>query len=224
MPVLTISAGWTDSGMAADLANLFQKALADFDQKIRSAAATERRKFIELQVDEKATLLKGTEDRLRTYTEQNRLLISTDAAPPGSSMAIPPQLTLGRDQLQREIDLQRTLYVSLKTSFEEAKITELDSASALVVIEPAVPPRAPSGGSRRNLVMISTLIGLVLGLGLAVLLDFRTTLDVNSPEAREFVGHLADIRGELRRLPVPSVAKLTGRELAGEPPEQKHDV
>jgi len=61
MPVLTISAGWTDSGMAADLANLFQKALADFDQKIRSAAATERRKFIETQVTEKAAQLKSTE-------------------------------------------------------------------------------------------------------------------------------------------------------------------
>jgi len=53
---------------------------------------------------------------LRTFTEHNRLLISTGAQPEGGSMAIPPQLTLGRDQLQREIDLQRDLYVSLKTS------------------------------------------------------------------------------------------------------------
>jgi len=224
MPVLTITAGWTDPIMAAELANLFHKALADFDRNIRTAAATERRLFIEKQVVEKAALLKTTEDKLRTFTEQNRLLISNDAMPEGASMAIPPQLTLGRDQLQREIDLQRDLYVSLKTSFEEAKISELDNASALVVVEAAVPPRAPTGGSRRNLVVIRGLIGLILGLGLAAMLEYRVTLDMSSAEAREFAGHLEDIRTGLRRLPVPSVPKLTGRELAGEPPEQKHDA
>lgn len=224
MPVLTISAGWTDPGMAAELTNLFQKALADFDKDIRTKAAKDRREFIEKQVTEKANQLKDTEDKLRMFTEKNRLLIPNDAPNEERPTTIPPQLTLGRDQLQREIDLQRDLYVSLKTSYEEAKISELDNASALVVVEAAVPPKSRSGASRRGVVLMRGMIGLVLGLGLALLLEFRMTLDVSSPEAREFAGHLADIRGGLRRFPVPSVPRLPGRELAEEPPEQKHDV
>ncbi len=224
LPVLTLKVGWTDPRMAAELANRFVKALGDFDTDIRSAAATKRREFIEKQVDETSKALLKAEGDLRRFREQNRLLTSPEPVPEGTTIAVPPQLELSREQMQREIDLQKNLYVVLKTSLQQARIAETDQASALVVIQAAFPPPSTSGGSRRSLVLIRGLIGLALGLGLAFLKEFRMNLDLNSPEAREFVEHLADIRSGLRRLPVPSVPRLSGRDLAEEPPEQKHDV
>ncbi len=225
LAVMTVRVGWTDAQTAADLANAYVAALSDFDKNIRSTAAKKRREFIEAQVKETSGLLTKAEEALRLFREQNRLLTSTERDPfTGRSQGVPPLLELRQEQLQREVNVQAELYVSLKKSFEQARIAELDEGTSLVIIEAAVPPRFRTGQSRRGLVMLMGVVGLIVGLGLAVLFELRSRVDLNSPDGVEFAGHLATIRHEVVRVGARTVRALSAPNSASGHQESKHDV
>jgi uncharacterized protein involved in exopolysaccharide biosynthesis len=193
-PVLMIKASWSDPQMAADLANAFFKALQAYDQDIRSASAKERATFIGTQIDLTATRLKTAEDDLREFRQRNRLLMRADTGSGRGAIPVPPELELRRDQLQREVTVQSELYLTLKKAFDQARIAELDEASGLVVIEEASPPVTPTGLARRRLAAGGCLIGFALGCVLVLVVEVRRRTDMNSPDAYEFAGHVADIR------------------------------
>jgi uncharacterized protein involved in exopolysaccharide biosynthesis len=216
-PVMMVRATWTDPRMAADLANAFLAALADYDKEIRSTAAEDRRKFVETQANNTNKDLKAAEEALRAFREQNRLVAG------GGKTGVPPHLSIRSDQLLREVNLQAELYVALKRTLDQVRIAKLDDASALVVVEPAVPPTTRSGAARRTYVAAGAAFGLLAGLVLTGLLELRRHVDVTTPEAQEFVGHLQAIRRQVTSVtgglrgsapPSPSV----------EQPAPKHDA
>jgi len=225
LTVMTARAGWTDALTAADLANAYVAALADFDKRIRSAAAKKRREFIETQVGETAKLLTNAENELRVFRERNRLLGPAERDPlTGRSPAVPPQLELRQEQLQREVNVQAELYVTLKKSFEQARIAELDEATSLVIIEAAVPPRSRTGRSKRSTVLMMGIIGLVAGLALAAVFELRSRVDLNSPDGQEFAGHLATIRHDVARVGARTMGALSAPSPPAGQQESKHDV
>lgn len=227
-PVLLIKASWGDAEMAADLANAFLDALADYDRRIRSSAAKERREFIGTQVEKTAESLKAAEDALRKFKEENRLLILPDKVPTGNgnTVVVPPQLELRRDQLQREVSVQSELYLSLKKAFDQARIAELDEASGLVVIERASPPRQAVGTGRRLIVMVGALLGLLAGGVLAVAFEVRRRADLSSPDAQEFTAHLAEIKQDFAsvRAHVTQFIAPDDAASASSPSERKPDA
>lgn len=228
LPVLLIKASWNNPDMAADLANAFLDALADYDKRIRSSAAKDRREFIGKQVDETAKHLKDAEDALRKFKEENRLLILADKvqSASGNTVVVPPQLELRRDQLQRDVTVQAELYLSLKKAFDQARIAELDEASGLVVIERASPPRQRTNTGRRVIVMAGAMLGLLAGGVLAVGVELRRRADLSSPDAQEFTAHLAEVKQDLAhvRAHVTRFIAADDDEATSPPSEQKPDA
>jgi uncharacterized protein involved in exopolysaccharide biosynthesis len=198
VPVLTIKAGWTDADTAADLANAYYDALAKYDHEIRTTAARDRSVFIQKQVTETDTRLRDAEAALRIFKERNRLLTAPAPSSPDQRATVPPKLEEMRSQLQRNVDVQSELYLSLKKALDQASLAERDDASAMVLVERAFPPRVPSGGGRRQIVWFGMALGLLTGLGLAVLLELRHRADFSSRDGQEFVGHLNDIHRQMR--------------------------
>lgn len=198
VPVLTLRVSWTDAESAADLANAYYDALAKYDHEIRTAAARDRSVFIQRQVTETDKRLRDAEAALRVFKERNRLLTAPAASTSGNRVNVPPRLEELRSQLQREVDLQSDLYLSLKKALDQATIAERDDASAMVLVERAFPPLRQSGGGRRQIVWFGAALGLLWGLGVAGVLELARAADFASPDGQEFVGHLREVQRQFR--------------------------
>jgi uncharacterized protein involved in exopolysaccharide biosynthesis len=197
LEVLRIHARWTEPATAAAIANAFVDALAGHDQKIRSSAARARREFIDQQITDTGKALRAAEDALRIFKQQNRLLALAETQTADNPMSVPPELLQRKDQLQREVNVQGELYLTLKKGFEQARIAEMDDASALVIIERAAAPRIPIGSGRRTTVILAGMLGLMIAAGIAGLRELRSRVDLTTPEGQELVGHLSTMNEEL---------------------------
>jgi capsular polysaccharide biosynthesis protein len=90
--------------------------------------------------------------------------------------------------------------LTLKKEFELAKIAENNEASTITVIEKASPPLFSTGSSARSNVLLAAVVGLMLGVGLAFLLEYVAKLDMKSSDNQELIGHLASLGSDARKL------------------------
>jgi polysaccharide biosynthesis transport protein len=79
-------------------------------------------------------------------------------------------------RLEREVEVNKKLYSMLKEKLEESRITEAQKVSDVSVVNPAVFPGASGMGNAKLRLLVSALLGLVLGLALAFTLE---TLDTS---------------------------------------------
>ena len=105
--------------------------------------------------------------------------------------------------LAREVDTNRQLYDSVLQRMKETGVAAQDRASNVFMIEQAVPPRKPSSPRRVQDVVISALGGLIIGLGLAFVVE---SLDntLKNPEEVERVLHLPTLAV------IPDFASIAG--------------
>ena len=82
------------------------------------------------------------------------------------------------EQDEKKIEAQRTrigleeeIYASLLKQYEQARVSEAERANSVTIIQPAVLPYTPSKPRTRLNLMLGTLVGLVGGLGLALVLE-----------------------------------------------------
>lgn len=86
-------------------------------------------------------------------------------------------------QLEREVDVNRSLYETFLARFKEADVADEYDVPNAQIIDRATVPAAPFQPNRERMVFIATIIALVLGSLLAFLRDhfdntFKTTEDV----------------------------------------------
>lgn len=125
-------------------------------QSKRSRAAAERR-FIETRIDEARRKLLDSESRLEAFLERNRTYQSS------------PQLTLQISRLQRTVELDQQVYISLLQSAEEARIAEVRNTPVLTLID-----RPEESVALQHALLKKTLIGAILGLILGIGLAFTS--------------------------------------------------
>jgi uncharacterized protein involved in exopolysaccharide biosynthesis len=202
--VLNLTVRWRDAQLAADLANAFVEELIAYDRNIKSSTVRRKREFIEKQLQSTENLLKDAEKKLMDFKTQNRVLYAADSwgTGGGTRVSIPPELQLGKDRADREIKIQSEIYIILKRELERAKIAENNQASSLTIIEMASPPLSFSriGSSTRRNVLLAAVVGLMLGVGLAFVLEYVANADMESADTQELLGHLASLRSDARKL------------------------
>ena len=104
-------------------------------------------------------------------------------------------------ELQREVDTNRTLYDTFLTRLKETSATtDIDTANARVV-DRAVVPNRPIKPKKSLIVMLSGFLSLMLGVGLALLLEalnntFKSIDDVENHLALPVLGILPLVFGE----------------------------
>ena len=115
--------------------------------------------------------------------------------------------------LQHDADANKQLYDGLLEKLKEAKIEAGLQTSNIRVVDPALVPTTPAGPQKMRNILLSLLVGLVGGIGLAI---FREYLDntVKSPDDIETLTGLPSLAV------VPSLPGLNGQgrmaRLAGE--------
>ncbi len=128
----------------------------------------------ELQIIGLQTKLKAYKDLAQDY---DRAFLKT----PGKNIEFA--------RLQRNNQTLQDLYSLLEKRYQEALIAEEQIPSGVEVIDLAVPNLLPVGPNRATNVILGVVVGLVLGVGVVMLLQFLDQ-SVHTPEQAEKLGTL----------------------------------
>ena len=129
-PIVTIKLDFFEPQVAADILRKIIEVAGKTQVKIKLKQISEKRQFIEERISEVITALKKAEIKLKEFKESNRRVERS------------PSLKLEESRLEREVSLQTTLYMTLKSQFENVKIEEVEESAMIEVIDgPIVPFR-----------------------------------------------------------------------------------
>jgi uncharacterized protein involved in exopolysaccharide biosynthesis len=183
--------------LSADVANLFIDLLNRFNLETRQSNALERRRFIEERMGEAEGELRGAEDDLQDWLEGNRQYENS------------PELRFQYERLQRQVTIKQEVFTTLRRSYEEARIQEVNDTPVITVIDRAVPPEQKSSPKRKLNVILAFFLGGVVGVFGAFGREFaERARESDKGEYEEFTTRWAAMKAELRSY-IPGLRRPT---------------
>jgi uncharacterized protein involved in exopolysaccharide biosynthesis len=148
--IVTLSVRLARPRLAAAVANAFVARIDGFNAETRTSRARQRRLFVEQRLDQQRERLQEAEDGLEQFYVHNRLWQQS------------PELVAEEGRLQRRVQVQQEVFLTLSREYEDARIQEVNNIPVITVIEQAVPPARRSQPNRRVVVVVAVvLFGLV---------------------------------------------------------------
>lgn len=185
--VVSISYSAKERGLAADVVNAFLEELDVYNQSIKDSKSKQNRDFIEKQVGENQKLLRKAEAALAEFTARNKRIAT-------------PDLEMELDRLKRTVRVQEEVYITLKRQFELAKIEEQEKKPVVEIIQRAVPALYKSAPKTMRNVVLAAFLSFFAFAGLAFVLEWLGKMDKSEARNKEFLRHVSDIKGEIRRV------------------------
>ncbi len=148
--VLTISLETKEPQLSADIINSVVDELDKFILTKRMTSASEQRKFIEGRLSEVREDLGHSEDALRNFRERNVQVRS-------------PQLLLEQGRLEREVQINTTIFVELKKQYELAKIEEVKNTPVVNVMDVAR-AAAKKDWPKRTVIVLTTFLATLFAM------------------------------------------------------------
>lgn len=182
--IMTLSVDATEPELAANVANALVEELVRYNQEERNSKAKENRIFVERRLEETERTLQHAEEELKSFRERNR------------RVELSPELQLESGRLQREVSLQNELFMTLKKQYELAKIEEIKESPVINVLDPAIAPLYKSKPRRKRSVVLSGVVGLIGGLGLAFVSEYFGNLVKDSESSERLRGIYGSLRGQ----------------------------
>ncbi len=159
---LLISVEHTNPALAADAANAYVDSLSKYWNKLNYSEARNKREYIEKQLPVSEAALKVAEEKLKDMTF---LMNSSPAA--GLLPMVNPK-TVDMNRLQRELEIQESIYKMLRAEYENAKLDEAKEASPFSDVERALVPKKPV----RPRLVFDIAVGAIAGLFLGAFIAF----------------------------------------------------
>jgi uncharacterized protein involved in exopolysaccharide biosynthesis len=191
-PALLVTTRWAP--LSITLADSLVARLNEFNTARQQSKVSRERRFTEARLEEKRVELRAAEARVQAFLEANRDYRNS------------PMLTFQFDRLNRELQLKQSLYNTLATAVENARIEEVRNSPVVSVIEPAyVPPKLdddqpswipdiPTKG------IVRFILALLLGVFLAFVVEFyQRNREQNPDDAAELRTLARDAASDLRR-------------------------
>ncbi len=174
---------------AAAVANRFVDLLSEFNTETRQSNAQVRRRFIEERMAEAEMELVLAEEVLKDFLERNRQFRGS------------PELTFEYERLQRQVTIKQEVFTTLRRSYEEARIQEVNDTPVITVIDRAVPPVRKSSPKRKLNVILAFMLGGVLSVVWAFGQEYAERARAREKaEYQEFTSRWAAIKRELGSL------------------------
>ena len=148
--ILTITATMPESQLSADVANKIAESLDKYIRTKRKSYASEQKNFIEKRIEELRDSLTMSEDRLKNFSEQNRMTQQS------------PQLLLERGRLMRNVEILNAVYIELNKQLEVTKIDEIRETPVVNVKEWAKDPIYKAGPARASNFIKYLLLSILL--------------------------------------------------------------
>jgi len=103
-------------------------------------------------------------------------------------LAALPEKEMELAALTRERNVLEQVFLMLRERLEEVRIAEAMRTPEVAVIDPAVPPQSPVRPRRTLNLVMGAFLGLLLGVGGAVLVEFLDTTVKSPDEAEALLG------------------------------------
>jgi len=127
-PVVTLEVAAFEPLFASELSKQLIEKSGQIQRQLKTNRVRQKRLFIEERLQEVSFEMNKMEKKLREFREYNRNISSS------------PSLQMRVQEMGREIDLQNSLYVTLKTQHEKAKIDEVERDDMVQIIDgPNIP-------------------------------------------------------------------------------------
>ena len=149
--IMSISVTAGSPSLAASVAQRFRHHMAERVRRLRTERAQRNLRFIEERFGEVEQELEQAEDRLARFLERNQQVNSAT-------------LRFQRDRLQRQVQFKEELYSELQSQRTQARINLKKRQPVVTVVEEAVPPMSRSAPRRTLLVLLSALLGCIIGV------------------------------------------------------------
>jgi uncharacterized protein involved in exopolysaccharide biosynthesis len=153
--ILTLSIESKEPRLSADILNNAVVVLDRFILTKRTTSASEQRKFIEGRLAEVKEDLTKSENALKDFRERNTQVRS-------------PQLLLEQGRLERDLQINNTLFIELKKQFEIAKIEEVRTMPVINVLDLARSAVYKDRPRRSLIVIVTFFLAIVGALGYVV--------------------------------------------------------
>jgi uncharacterized protein involved in exopolysaccharide biosynthesis len=184
---VSVETGYPD--LSAAVANLCIDLVHRFNLETRQSNARERRRFVEGQIGAAERELRTAEEELEQFLERNRQFQGS------------PELTFQYERLQRQVAIEQEVFTTLRRSFEEARIQEVNDTPVITVIDRAVAPQEKSSPKTVLNVVLAIIVGGVLGVFGAFGREFAERARVTDRERyEEFASRWADFKADLKSL------------------------
>jgi len=131
-------------------------------QRLRSRARAER-EYTEVGLDSARRKLRQIEDSLERFYDTNRTIEGA------------PRLKLAETRFLRELDLRRSVVVTLQQNFENAKLEEIRSTPLLTVVQHPLVPGKPSWPKKSVMAILGFGVGALLWLAMSRGRDLDST-------------------------------------------------
>ena len=155
-PIVTLEVEAFEPQFAAELSKNLIEESGQIQRQLKTSRVRKKRLFIEERLIEVSVEMKAKEQNLREFREKNR------------NMSTSPSLLMQTQEMGREVDLQNSLYVTLKTQYEKAKIDEVERDDMVQLIDgPNIPAKLTR--PRRGL---SIILALFFGIFLSIFTIF----------------------------------------------------
>ncbi len=150
-----------DPVLSADVANRMLVLLNEFNLDRRQRTSAEQRRFAELRLVTAQKELDSITAIRQAFLEENRALSNS------------PRLLVRYQDLDRLVQVKEGVLLGLTRTFEESRVTEVKDTPLIAVVDHAMVPDRPE---QRPLPWsaAAAAIGLVLGLGAAVVASLRS--------------------------------------------------
>ena len=154
-----------DPVFARDLANAVLSQLETMNKFYKSKSLNEKIYFINNRINSVNKELTKSEKELKQFNESNIQISS-------------PALTLENERLEREVEIQKDIFITLKQQLELAKIQEVEGGSSVQVLDY---PEIPFERSNKNLInslIFNSMLGFAIGVLIAMLRAYFKNSDI----------------------------------------------
>jgi len=148
-----------DPVLAAALAGAMADELDLALRRLQAAQDKGRADLIGQRLAGNAERLEQAEENLRAFREQNRHRSNS------------PQLLLREGRLEREVELEQRIFVTLRSQQEMAQVNENHQRAEILIIDPAMVPVLPVSPKPGRIVAGSVALGLVVALVLVLIVN-----------------------------------------------------
>jgi uncharacterized protein involved in exopolysaccharide biosynthesis len=156
---LTVKAPWPI--LAEQITRHILGLVNQFNLEARQSQARSEREFAQTRLKQARAELDSAEDDLRQFLEKNRTFQSS------------PRLAFEAARLQRHIDVQQQVFLTVTTAYEQARIDEVRDTPVFSTI--ANPEGSAVPSIRLSVVgVLGLLLGVILGVGVVT---FQAYLD-----------------------------------------------
>jgi len=184
---VTANTPW--SSVSLSLVTAYLRAIEEYNREARRTQAAVERGFVEQRMAEAQLDLHAAEDRLQRFLSSNREIATSSG------------LAFERDRLARIVQLKQQVFLTLATSYEDARIREVRDTPVISVIEPPRANPEPEGRKRPKRTLIGLVLGAFVGLVVTLLVDSVRRIARHRPaETDELAATVREARASVTKV------------------------